>query len=145
MADPVTIFTAFKVVAGVASTVATVSANMDQAARAESEARLADTQALQRDTIARDELTRYLSTVRAARGANGLSADSPNAWVLRKEADDTSTDERLRLRADDRQRAANFRASAKSYKKAGKFSLVTGLATGAGVPIAEYGAYKGWY
>lgn len=136
--------TAFQVVGAVAGGVAAASQNMDQAARAESEARLADTQALQRDTQNRDELTRYLSTVRAARAANGLSANSPNAFLLEKNAASVSDDERLRMRADDRQRAANFRTAAKSYRKSAKFSLFGGVADAA-VPLAQYGSYKGWY
>ena len=137
-------FTAFQVVATVAGGVAQASASMDEAARYESQARLADTQALQRDTQNRDELARFLSTVQAARSANGLSANSPNAYVLEKNAMDTSDDERLRQRADDRQNAANFRAAAKSAKKQARFSLITGIAK-AGVPLADYGATKGWF
>lgn len=137
-------FTAFQVVAGVAGAVGSASASMDEAARYESEARLAETQALQRDTQNRDELTRFLSTVRAARAANGLSDTSPNAFLLEKDAIDTSDDERLRMRADDRQRASNFRYAAKSSRKSARYSLITGVAK-AGVPLAEYGSYKGWF
>lgn len=137
-------FTAFQMIGAVAGGMAQASASMDEAARYESEARLADTQALQRDTQNRDELRRFLSTVRAARAANGLSASSPNAYVLEKDAIDTSDDERLRQRADDRQRAANFRAAAKSSRTQARYSLLTGVAK-AGVPLADYGATKGWW
>lgn len=137
-------FTAFQVIGAVAGGVAQASASMDEAARYQSQARLADTQALQRDTQNRDELARFLSTVQAARAANGLSANSPNAYVLEKNAMETSDDERLRQRADDRQNAANFRAAAKSAKKQAGFSLITGFAK-AGVPLADYGATKGWF
>lgn len=136
--------TAFQVIGAVAGGIAQASASMDESARYESEARLAETQALQRDTQNRDELARFLSTVRAARAANGLSASSPNAFVLEKDAMETSDDERLRQRADDRQRAANFRAAAKSSRRSASLSLVTGIAK-AGVPLAEYGSYKGYY
>lgn len=144
MADPITIFTALSVTANIASGVAQASASMDEAARYESEARLAETQALQRDTQNRDELTRFLSTVQAARAANGLSPNSPNAYVLERAALDQSDDDRLRQRADDRQRRLNFLAAAKSARKSAKFSLVTGIAK-SGVPLGEYGSYKGWY
>lgn len=137
-------FTAFQVVATVAGGVAQSSAAMDEAARLDSQAKLAETQALQRDTQNRDELARFLSTVAAARGANGLSMSSPNAYVLQKDAIETSDDERLRQRADDRQEAANFRAAAKSSRRSAKMSLITGVAS-AGVPLADYGSTKGWW
>lgn len=136
-------FTAFQVIGAVAGGLSERAQNMDQAARAESEARLADTQALQRDTAARGELDRFLGTVSAARAANGLSSRSPNALLLEKEGREVMDGERMRQRADDHQRAANFRAAAKGYRKAGKISLLTGI-TGAATPLAEFGAYKGW-
>lgn len=141
--DPVTAFSVVQGVASVASGLSARSQNMNEAARADSEARLADTKALQRDTQSRDELTRFLSTVMAARGANGLSTKSPNARLLEGDAASISDEERLRQRADDRQRAANFRAAAKGYRKAAKFSLLTGIA-GAATPLGEYASYKGW-
>jgi len=134
---------AFQVVAAVGKGLAARSEAMSESARAESEARLADTQALQRDTLARDDLNRFLSSVRASRAANGLSSQSPNAMVLEKEGRESSDHNRLVQRADDRQRAANFRTAAKSYRRKGNFSLLTGVAS-AGVPLAKYGAYKGW-
>lgn len=136
-------FTAFQVIGAVAGGMADRAQNMDQAARADSEARLADTQALQRDTAARGELDRFLGTVSAARAANGLSSRSPNALLLEKEGMDVMDGERLRQRADDRQRAANFRAAAKGYRKAGRMSLLTGI-TNAFVPLGEFAAYKGY-
>lgn len=140
--DPMTAFTALQVVVGGASAMAAHAEAMDQSARQESEARLADTQALQRDTIARDELTRFLSSVRSARAANGLSADTPNAFILEKTAIKESDSNRLLERADDQQRAANYRAAAKSSRKSALYSLVTGAAKAA-IPLAEYKAYKG--
>lgn len=136
MADPITWFTILSATSAVATGVAGMSQAMNESARLESEARMAETQALQRDTQARDELTRFLSTVKAARSANGLSSNSPNAYILSKEASETSTDERLRLRADDRQRAANFRTAASASRTQGMFSLITGVAKG-GVSIAQ--------
>lgn len=143
MADPVTIFTALSVVGSVAGGVAESSSQMDEAARYESEARLADTQALQRDTQNRDELTRFLSTVQVARASNGLSPNSPNAYVLERAAIDQSDDDRLRQRADDRQRNLNYLSAAKSSRRSAKFSLVTGF-TNAAVPLGEYASYKGY-
>lgn len=139
--DPVTAFVALQATSAVAGGLADSAGAMDDAARAESEARLADTQALQRDTIARDDLSRYLSTVRAARAANGLSANSPNAFLLEADAIETSDDERLRQRADDRQRAANYRAAAESARKRAKFSLFGGIVK-AGIPLAQYKMYS---
>lgn len=141
MADPVTAFTILSAGASVAKGVSERAAAMDESARLESEARLAETQALQRDTQARDELTRFLSSVRAARSANGLSASSPNARLLEADAITTSDDERLRTRADDRQRAANFRTAAASARRSGTFSLLTG-AFGAAVPLRDYYSLK---
>jgi hypothetical protein len=134
---------AFNVVAAVGKGLAGRSEAMSEAARADSEARLADTQALQRDTLARDDLNRFLSSVRSSRAANGLSSRSPNAMVLEQEGREASDHNRLVQRADDRQRAANFRTAAKSARRKGRFSLITGIAK-AGVPLAEYGSYQGW-
>lgn len=126
----------------VAGGLAKRSEAMSESARMESEARLADTQALQRDTQARNELSRFLSGVTAARAANGLSATSPNAQILMGEATKVSDDERLVNRANDRQRAANFRTAAKSARSSARWSLVTGLANAA-VPLAQYKMNKG--
>jgi hypothetical protein len=134
---------AFNVVGAVAQGMAGRASAMSDAARQDSEARLADTQALQRDTLSREDLGRYLSTVRAARAANGLGSDSPNALLLEKEATEASDRDRLLQRADDRQRASNFRLAAQASRSRGKLSLLTGVAK-AGVPLARYGAYKGW-
>lgn len=136
--------TAFQVVGALAGGASDSAQAMNEAARAESEARLAETQALQRDTAARGDLDRFLATVSAARAANGLSSTSPNAQVLRGEATEVMDRERLIQRADDRQRAANFRAAAKAYRKTAKLSLVTGVGAAA-VPLGQYGAYKGWW
>lgn len=141
--DPVTAFVALSAGSQVFGGIAAAASGMDEAARYESEARLADTQALQRDTLNRDELARFLSTVQAARSANGLSPNSPNAYVLEREAIESGDADRLRQRADDRQRASNFRAAAKSSRRTARLSLVTGIA-GAGLPLAQYGIYKGW-
>lgn len=129
--------TAFKVAGPVLGGLAANAQGMNESARLESEARLAETQALQRDTAARDELSRFLSTIRASRAANGLSANSPNALILEKEARETSDQDRLRQRANDRQRAANFRAAAKSARQGARFSLLTGVAKG-GVALGQF-------
>ena len=134
---------AFKVVGAVAGGLSQRAQYMNEAAKAEAEAALAETQALQRDALARDELRRFTGSIRAARGANGLSANSPNAQVLMEAAIGESTRDRLMARADDRQRAANFRTAARGYRRSGNVSLVTGIAN-AGIPLAEYGAYSGW-
>lgn len=107
-----------------------------EADRMDSEARLADTQALQRDTNLRDELTRFLSTTQSSRAANGLSATSPNALKLMSEANLVSSRERTRQTADDKQRAANLRAGASARRRGGRMSLLTG-AIGAAVPLAQ--------
>lgn len=138
------LFAGLSIVSKVAGGMAGRAEAMNNAARAESEARLAETQALQRDTQARGELDRYLSTVRAARAANGLSASSPNAYLLEGEARDVSDEERLTERANYRQQAANMRAAAKSYRAQGKMSLITGV-LGGGMALGEYGSSKGWF
>ncbi|MFY0633684.1 MAG: hypothetical protein JXQ91_07725 [Vannielia sp.] len=137
-------FTAFSMVAAGAQGLAGRAAAMDESARAEAQAVLADTQALQRDTLARDDLTRTLDGIRAARAANGLSVNSPNAWVIEQETSQMADRDRQIQLADDRQRAANYRSAAKSARRAGQWSLVTGIAK-AGIPLAEYGSNKGWF
>jgi len=140
--DPALGYTVLKTTTAVASGLAGRSQAMSEHARAESEARLAETQALQRDTIARDDLNSFLSSMRAARAANGLSSTSPNAMVLAGAAIRQSDKDRIRARSDDRQKAANFRSSANSYQSAGRWSLASGLVRG-GVPIAQYGINQG--
>lgn len=134
--------TAFKTVGAVAGGMSDRAQAMNEAARMEGEAALAETQAFQRDTLAREELRRFTGSIRAARAANGLSATSPNAMVLLQAATAESDRDRLMARADDRQRAANFRAAAKGLRRSGNMSLVTG-ALSAGVPLAEYGFSSG--
>ena len=116
---------------------------MSDAARQESEARLADTQALQRDTIARGDLDAFLSSMRAARAANGLSSSSPNALTLEAAAILEGDKGRLIDRADDRQRAANLRAGAAASRRGANWSLATGLVKAA-IPIGQYGINRGW-
>jgi len=103
----------------------------------DAEARLADTQALQRDTQLRDELSRYMSSLKSARAANGLSGTSPNAMLLMQSASDVSSKERTTQTANDRQRAANLRAGAANARRGAKLSLITGVARAA-VPIAQH-------
>ncbi len=103
----------------------------------DSEAKLAETQTLQRDTIAREDLNSFLSTVRASRAANGLSGDSPNAMLLEQTSVRNADRDRLIQRADGRQRAANFRTAAKSMRKTARYSLLTGYAR-SGVALAQY-------
>jgi hypothetical protein len=131
----------FQVAGAVAQGLGQRAEAMNEAARADAQARLADTQALQRDTIARGELDRFLSSVRAARAANGLSANSPNAQVLEAAAISQSDQERLLERSNYRQQAENFRTAASSYRSSAKWSLFTGLVNAA-VPLAQYGVYK---
>ena len=134
--DPMTAFTALKVVGGVAKGLAGRSQAMTDAARQEAEASLAETQALQRDTASRDELTRFLSSTQAARAANGLSATSPNALKIMAEASQVSNRERMVMSSGDRQRAANLRAGAAASRRAGSLSLLTGVVSG-GIPLAQ--------
>lgn len=103
----------------------------------DAEARLADTQALQRDTQLRDELSLFMSSMNSARAANGLSTISPNAVLLMQDANRVSSKERTTQTANDRQRAANLRAGAAGARRRGRFSLFTGLARAA-VPLAQH-------
>lgn len=134
-------FTALQVVSAVAGGMSGRAEAMSESARAQSEARMAETQALQRDTIAREDLDTYLSSLRASRAANGLSHRSPNAFILERDSREAATHNRLVQRADDRQRAQNLRTAAKSYRKRGTMSLITGVGRAA-VPLAEYVQYK---
>lgn len=102
---------------------------------------LAEPQALQRDTLAREELLRSESAVRAIRGANGLSPSSPNAFVLFQERRDASDRDRRIANADDQQRVANYRTAASAARSRGRFSLATGFVRGA-VPLAQYGMFR---
>lgn len=129
--------TAFKVVGAVAKGLSARSQAMTDAARQDAEAKLADTQALQRDTASRDELTRFLSTTQAARSANGLSALSPNAIKLAAEAGKVSNSERMVQSSGYKQRAANLRAGARASRRGANLSLLTGGAS-AGVSLAEH-------
>ena len=128
--------TAFKVVGAVAGGLAKRSQAMTDAARQEAEASLAETQALQRDTASRDELSRFISSTQAARAANGLSATSPNALKIMAEASQVSNSERMVMSSGDRQRAANLRAGASASRRAGNLSLLTGVVSG-GIPLAQ--------
>lgn len=134
-------FTALQVVSAVGSGLAGRAEAMSEAARAQSEARLSETRALQRDIIARDDLSRYVSGLRAARAANGLSSRSPNAFILERDSQQAATHDRLVQRADDRQQAENYRAAAKSYRARGSLSLLTGIGRAA-VPLGEYMKYR---
>lgn len=141
--DPVTGFAVASAGASVMKGMAGRSQAMSDAARQESEARMAETQGLQRDTIARGDLDAFLSTMRASRSANGLSSTSPNARVLEAAAILEGNKGRLIERADSSQQAANLRAGAKASRSAGNWSLATGL-VGAAIPISQYGMNKGW-
>ena len=121
------------------SGVADSHAKKSQARNLDAQARLADTQALQRDTHSRSELSKFLSTTNSARAVNGLSAISPNAMKLLSEANRVSNSERLVQSSNDRQRAANLRAGAMSARRGARLSLITGVVN-AGVPIAEFHA-----
>lgn len=142
--DPATLFTGLKVISGAASGMSGFVSGMTDAANFESQAALAKTQMLQRDTYARESLNSTLSSMRVARAANGLSPDSPNAYVLNKSAQDISDRERSIERADGLQKVANYQAAAKSAKKGAGISLVTGAASG-GIPVMEYGFNEGWW
>lgn len=139
--DPVTAFVALSAASSVVGAVGQYSAAMDEEANLRLQAQMAETQALQKDTIARDELLRAESATRAARGANGLDPFTPNAAVLFKTRRDASDRDRLIERANDRQRAANYIAAAKSAKSRARWSLATGLVSAA-VPIAQGVMYK---
>ena len=118
------------------SAVGESQAQKQEAANMDAEARLADTQALQRDTQLRDELSIFMSSLKSARAANGLSSTSPNALLLAQNANEISSKERTTQTANDRQRAANLRAGAAGKRRGAKLSLITGLASAA-VPIAQ--------
>lgn len=130
---------AFQVVGAVAGGLSKRAEAMDASARATSEARLAETQALQRDTAAREDLSRFLGTVRSARAANGLSSHSQNALLLDAEARDVSDNERLRQRADKTLPPHESWLRAADHRRVGNLSLVTGLAS-AGASIAQFQA-----
>lgn len=140
--DPITAFTGLKVASAAFTGISGFAQGKAQQANLENQAILAETQAFQRDTYAREELTRFLGSVRAARSANGLSANSPNAYLLNKSARVQSDRDRLIQRNDSLMQAANYRAAAASAGRGAAFSLATG-AVSAGIPIAEYGIYNG--
>ena len=109
---------------------------MSNAARLDAEAKLAETQALQRDTQARDELRRTIGAIQAARAANGLSAYSPNAILLEKTTSEVSRREREIQVTDYRQHAMNKRNDAAAARASGRMSLLTNVVSAA-VPIAQ--------
>lgn len=134
---------AFQVVGAVAQGMQGHAQAMNQAAQQELQAKLAETQALQRDTIAREELLRAESTTRAVRAANGLSDTTPSGMQLFDDRRKASDRDRLVERADRRQTAANYRTAAKASRSQARWSLATGIVK-AGVPLAQYGHYAGW-
>lgn len=108
-----------------------------RSAEARNQAYLADTQAIQRDTLSRDELQRTLSGIRAARAANGLSSTSPNARILERDAITNADRDRLVQVGDYRVKASSLRQTASQYRSLGRMSLLTG-AVSATVPLAQY-------
>lgn len=134
--DPATLLTAFKVVGGVSSAIGASAKGQSEANNLEAEARLADTQALQRDTNSRDELNRFLGSVKSSRAGSNLSSLSPNALNIINEANRTSNKERLIDTANYKQRAANLRSGARNKRRGARFSLFTG-AISAGVPLIQ--------
>lgn len=136
-------FTVLKAGSAIAGGLGRRSQAMSQEAQAKSQEYLAETQALQREAVANDDLVRFLSTTRAARTANGLSISSPNGRLLEQDAQRISRRDRLIAKSDDKVRASNFRNAARSYRSVGQMSLVTG-AVGGAVPLAQYGINEGW-
>lgn len=134
----------FQVVGAVASGMQQRADAMDQAAQQELNARLAETQTLQRDTIAREDLLSAQSATQAARAANGLSPITPNALQIYNDRRSQADRDRLVAKADGQQRVANFKTAAKSSRRRGRMSLATGLFK-AGVPLAQYGYSEGWF
>tara|TARA_R110002012_G_C11677298_1_gene614062 strand:- start:28885 stop:29301 length:417 start_codon:yes stop_codon:yes gene_type:complete len=134
--DPMTMFVVASAASAGAQAIGESQAQKQEAANMDAEARLADTQALQRDTQLRDELSIFMSSLKSARAANGLSSTSPNALLLAQNANEISSKERTTQTANDRQRAANLRAGAAGKRRGAKLSLITGLARAA-VPIAQ--------
>lgn len=134
--DPITLFAVGSAISSGSQALAANAQGNQEASNMEAEARLSDTQALQRDTQLRDELDRFISTQRAARAANGLSSSSPNALMLFNEANNVSAKERTTQTANDRQRAANLRAGAAGARRGARMSLITGFAR-AITPLAE--------
>ncbi len=135
--DPATaIFAGASAVSAFSKGKAASASALSDAERLDAEAQLADTQALQRDTDLREELSRFLSSTNSARAANGLSGTSPNALNLIQEATTVSSSERLIQTANDRQRAENMRTTARSKRRSARMSLFTG-AIGAAVPLIQ--------
>ena len=96
-------FTAITVLKGASAVAGGLSANAqakNQAAQQELNAKLAETQILQRDTAAREDLLASESATNAARAANNLSATSTNAINIRNERRDKADRDRLIERAD---------------------------------------------
>lgn len=131
------IFAGLSAASSAAQGLSASAAAKSEANQMDAEARLADTQALQRDTQLRDELSRFMSSMKSSRAANGLSMSSPNALLLMQDANKVSSEERTTQTANDRQNAANLRAGAANARSSAKLSLFTGLARAA-VPIAQY-------
>lgn len=134
--DPITLFAVASGASQFASGLAASQQAKSEANNLDAQAKLSETQALQRDTSLRDELTRFLSSTRASRTANGLSALSPNALKLSSEATKVSSEERQIMTSNDRQRAANMRVAAKSRRSGSRLSLLTGAISGS-IPLIE--------
>ena len=72
--DPITALTIVSAGTGVFKGIAGYQQGISEAQQQELNAELAETQAIQRDAMAREDLLRAESSTRAARAANGLSS-----------------------------------------------------------------------
>lgn len=125
------LFSAIKTTTTVAQSVAGFQQARNEAANDEVAAYTADTRALQRDAVARDDLNRTLAAIRANIAASGMSLFSPTSRAVLAETDTTLNRERVIASGNDRTEAANLRRSARSKRSYAPISLVTGAARAA--------------
>lgn len=109
-----------------------------EAAQADLNAKLEDTQGLQRDTQRREQLERTVGSIRANRGGQGLY--SPTSEGFLQEANENINSDRIVEMLNSRQRSSDLRASAAQSRRRGRTSLFSGIAKG-GTSLFKTGAY----
>ena len=102
------------------------------------QARAAEIRGLEVEASLRDELNRTLSGFAAARGANGLSLDSPTGLAIAGDLRKYARQDYLTSRRNTAQQVAGIEAEAKSTLRQGRFSLVSGLFDAA-IPLYSLG------
>lgn len=98
-----------------------------QAAQQLRQAEAARTQGLEKEASLRDEFNRTMSTFAAARGANGLTLNSPSGVALASDLRLYSRQNIQSLRRNTAMQAAGLTDAAQGTMSQGRYSLLTGV------------------